>query len=210
MRTAPCPAACPAAAHPVTAHPAAASSAVYRAARLLPLLAALAALVQAQGTFPFDPLQPGNTPLTPLVQPDITVRPLIPGLVSLRRPSTGGPVTFNLNASTYPPAQFPARYPSAPQPFNVFSSASTPWSVQMEVRSQPGQGGRMLPPRALLYRVNGGPWLPVAEVPQVILSSVGPTPGWLPMTVEFQLELQGGEVGGEYGFEVLFTATALP
>lgn len=178
--------------------------------RLL-LLAALTSLpAQAQGTFPFDPLKPVNPPLTPLVQPDITVRPLIPGLVSLRRPSTTGPVTFDLNSGNYPPAQFPARYPSAPQPFSVFSSASTPWSVQMEVRSQPGAGGQTLPPKALLYRVNGGPWLPVAEVPQVILSSVGPTPGWLPMSVEFQLELQGGEVSGEYGFEVLFTATALP
>lgn len=175
----------------------------------LALLLGLLGLTDAQ-TFPFDPLRPGNLPVTPLVQPDATIRPLIPGLVSLRRPSTTEPITFNLNASNYPPAQFPARYPSTPQPFSVFSSASTPWSVQMEVRSQPSTAGHTLPPKALLYRVNAGPWLPVAEMPQVIFSSVGPTPGWLPMAVEFQLELQGGEVSGDYGFEVVFTATALP
>ena len=50
----------------------------------------------------------------------------------------------------------------------------------------------------------------VLGAPQVVMSSVGPTPGWMPLKVEVALDLQGGETGGSYDFDLTFTAQVLP
>lgn len=143
-------------------------------------------------------------------QSDATVRPLIPSVIALRRPVEATAITFNLDATNYPPKTFPAQYLAPPQLFSVFSSASTPWTVQMEVQAQPDTAGRVIPGKQLSFRVNDGPWIPVTGGPQVVMSSVGPTPNWAPLKVEFALDLQGGEYGGEYAFDVAFTAIVLP
>ncbi|EYB69201.1 hypothetical protein DEIPH_ctg011orf0193 [Deinococcus phoenicis] len=177
---------------------------------------------RAQGTPPL-PILPGVTPLPGVTLPsslpgsgvtpaqpetDATIRPLIPDVISLRRANVS--VTFDINAGNYPPAQFPTRYLSSPQTFSVFSNTSKPWTVQMEIRSQPDVQGRTLPSRQLHYRINGGPWLDVTGAPQVVLSNVGPSGGWLPLKIEFALDLTGAEAGGGYVFDVAFTAIVLP
>ena len=151
---------------------------------------------------------PGNdgAPLPP--QTDATVRPLIPDVISLRRPNTA--VTFDINAGNYPPEKFPARYLAVPQAFSVFSNSNRPWTVQMEVHSQPDTQGRALPSKQMHYRINGGPWLDVTGAPQVVLSSIGPSGDWLPLSIEFALDLTGAEFGGSYLFDVAFTALVLP
>ncbi|WP_161780298.1 hypothetical protein, partial [Deinococcus sp. RL] len=156
------------------------------------------------GPLPLPPV-----PVTAPAQTDALLRPLIPELVVLRRPPAGS-VAFDLGPGNYPPAQFPARYTAPPQAFAVFSSSPRPWTVQLEVRSQPDALGRALPLPALSYRVNGGPWTRVTPGPQVVLSGSGPSGGWLPLNVEFALELTGAEPGGAYLFDLTFTALALP
>ncbi|MFC5847538.1 hypothetical protein [Deinococcus petrolearius] len=178
-----------------------------RAAQLGPLLAVLllAGLgpVAAQTT---DPLQP--IPVQPSSTADSSVRTLIPTLIALRRP-TAVP-TFDITTSNFPPTQYPARYLGTPQEFSVFSSASTPWTVQLEIHAAPDDQGQTIPTDRLSYRVNGGPWIKALGVPQVVMSSVGPTPGWMPLKVEVALDLQGGETGGTYDFDLTFTAQVLP
>lgn len=176
------------------------------------LLALLLTGGRAQGTLPGVPPLPGvplpGSPAPAPAETDAAVRPLIPDVISIRRPGT--PVTFEINPANYPPAQFPVRYLSAPQAFSVFSNASRPWTVQMEVHTQPDAQGRALPSQQLHYRVNGGPWTEVTGTPQVVLSNVGPSLGWLPLKIEFALDLTGAEAGGAYAFDVAFTALVLP
>ena len=155
---------------------------------------------------PGAPLPGTGTP--PASQTDATVRPLIPDVISLRRPTAA--VTFDINAGNYPPQTFPARYTASPQAFSVFSNSTRPWTVQMEVHSQPDAAGRTLPGKQMHYRVNGGPWLDVTGTPQVVLSRAGPSGDWLPLSIEFALDLTGAEAGGSYLFDVAFTALVLP
>ena len=156
---------------------------------------------------PGAPLPGTGSPEAPS-QTDATVRPLIPDVISLRRPNTA--VVFDINAGNYPPAKFPARYLAPSQAFSVFSNASKPWTVQMEVHSQPDTQGRALPSKQMHYRINSGPWLDVTGAPQVVFSHVGPSGGWLPLDIEFALDLTGAEAGGNYLFDVAFTALVLP
>ncbi|MBB6015415.1 hypothetical protein [Deinococcus radiopugnans] len=156
---------------------------------------------------PGAPLPGSGNPGAPS-QTDATVRPLIPDVISLRRPNTA--VIFDINAGNYPPTTFPARYLAPVQAFGVFSNAAKPWTVQMEVHSQPDTQGRALPSKQMHYRVNGGPWLDVTGTPQMVFSNVGPSGGWLPLNIEFALDLTGAEAGGSYLFDVAFTALVLP
>lgn len=177
-----------------------------RAGPAVLLAAALWGSAAAQGGLPFPALPlPGPAP----AQTDALLRPLIPDLIVLRRPAVTE-VTFDLGPANYPPAQFPARYFAPAQAFGVFSSSARPWTVQLEVRSQPDVQGRTLPLPGLNFRVNGGPWVQVTPGPQVVLSGSGPSAGWLPLSVEFALDLTGAEAGGGYLFDMTFTALALP
>ncbi|MCP2015233.1 hypothetical protein L1280_002394 [Deinococcus sp. HSC-46F16] len=158
------------------------------------------------GDLPFPALPlPSPAP----AQTDALLRPLIPDLIVLRRPAVTE-VAFDLGPTNYPPAQFPARYLAPAQAFGVFSSSARPWTVQLEVRAQPGVEGRTLPLPGLHFRVNGGPWVQVTPGPQVVLSGTGPSAGWLPLNIEFALDLTGAEAGGGYLFDMTFTALALP
>jgi len=139
---------------------------------------------------------------------DQQLRPLIPNLIALHSPPAN--VDFQINSKNYPPAAFPARYLSTVQAFKVFSNAATPWTVQMEVRLRPGKGGSVLPLKQLHFRVNGGPWLDVTGTPQVVMSAIGPTQGWAALNLEFALDLLGNEAVGDAGFDLSFTALALP
>lgn len=139
---------------------------------------------------------------------DASIRPLIPNVIALQSPSTT--VNFDINTQNYPPRAFPVRYQSAAQAFGVFSNAATPWTVQMAVFPRPDERGRTLPLNQLLFRINEGPWLTVTGTPQVVLSRTAPTAGWLPLNVEFALNLNGSETGGAFGFDVSFTAAVLP
>lgn len=155
---------------------------------------------------PGAPLPGTGTP--PASQTDATVRPLIPDVIALRRPNTA--VVFDINAGNYPPKAFPARYLAPTQAFGVFSNATKPWTVQMEIHTQPDTQGRALPSKQVQYRVNGGPWLKVTGAPQVVFSNVGPSGGWVPLNIDFALDLTGAEAGGSYLFDVAFTALVLP
>lgn len=139
---------------------------------------------------------------------DASIRPLIPNVIALQSPSTA--VNFDINTQNYPPRTFPVRYQSAAQAFGVFSNAATPWTVQMAVFPRPDERGRTLPLNQLSFRINEGPWLKVTGTPQVVLSRTAPTAGWLPLSVEFALDLLGSETGGAFGFDVSFTAAVLP
>lgn len=139
---------------------------------------------------------------------DAQVRPLIPNLIALRVPETQ--VDFQISNKNYPPAAFPARYVSTVQAFNIFSNAASPWTVQMEVRPRPGEGGSVLPLGQLHFRVNEGPWLGVTGTPQVVMSDTNPTQGWAKLNLEFALDLLGSEAVGDAGFDISFTALALP
>ena len=180
-----------------------------RAAQFAVLLALLAgtgpATAQTAPALP-DPLLP-PVQTTP-TSADSSVRTLIPSLIALRRPATTP--AFDISASNFPPAQYPARYLSPAQEFSVFSSASTPWTVQLEIHTALDEQGQAIPIDRLSYRVNGGPWIKALGVPQVVMSGVGATPGWAPLKVEVALDLQGGETGGDYDFDLTFTALVLP
>lgn len=139
---------------------------------------------------------------------DASIRPLIPNVIALQIPSTA--VSFDITTQNYPPRTFPVRYQSAGQAFGVFSNAATPWTVQMEVFPRADERGRTLPLNQLSFRINEGPWLKVTGTPQVVLSRTAPTAGWLPLNVEFALDLTGSETGGAFGFDVSFTAAVLP
>lgn len=141
---------------------------------------------------------------------DGTVRSLIPSTISIRRPDTVKNLVFDINPGNFPPRAYPARYLAQPQEFSIFSSATKPWTVQVELRPQPDLQGRTMPARLLSFRVNDGPWIRATGLPQVIMSNVGPTPGWLPLKLEVALDLEGGEAGGDYAFDVAFTAVVLP
>lgn len=141
-------------------------------------------------------------------KPDTVIRGLIPEVISLRSPADGQ-IDFAITPRNYPPTTFPARYLAPPRSFAVLSSSSKPWTVQMETLPNLGPQGRVPDLRSLSYRINGGGWLPVAATPQVIMSGTSPTLGWQPITLEFALDLQGGELGVE-SFNVRFTATLLP
>lgn len=139
---------------------------------------------------------------------DGTVRTLIPNLVALRRPAQ--PLTFDLSAGTFPPLEYPVRYLSPGQDYSVFASVASPWTLQLELRGQPDEHGRTLPSTLLSYRINGGPWIKATGTPQVVLSQVGPTRGWQPLRLELALDLTGDEPGGDYNFDLTFTAQVLP
>lgn len=141
-------------------------------------------------------------------QPDTVIRGLIPQVVSLRSPADGR-IDFAITPQNYPPAAFPARYLAPPKSFAVLSSSPKPWTVQMEIVPNADTRDRAPDLKNLSYRINGGGWLPVVATPQVVLSGTSPTLGWEPITLEFALDLRGGELGEE-SFSVRFTATLLP
>lgn len=141
---------------------------------------------------------------------DGTIRSLIPNTIAIRRPATTTTLSFDINAGNFPPAQYPARYLAQPQDFSLFSSAATPWIAQLEILSQPDSQGRTISTNLVSFRVNGGPWIKATGLPQVIMSGVGATPGWVPLKLEVALDLEGGEPGGDYTFDLAFTAVVLP
>lgn len=164
------------------------------------LLAGVAGMATAQTITP--PPVPTGT--------DGTVRSLIPSVIAIWRPTAAANLSFDLNSKNFPPLQYPVRYLAPAQQFNIFSSATTPWTVQLELHTQPDAQGRTLPIDLLSFRVNDGPWIKATGVPQVVMSNVGATPGWMPVKLEFALDLTGEEVGGDYAFDMTFTATVLP
>lgn len=183
--------------------------------RLFAALLLGAGLAQAQLTQPPLTQNPLTQPLTqpglipPPTDVDASLRTLIPSTLVLSRPAQASAIAFDLGKD-FPPLKFPATYPAKPQEFQVYASTARPWTVQMQVRSQPDKAGHSIPVTQLRYRVNDGPWQAVTDTPQVVQSSAGPTPGWLPLKVEFQLNLLGSEYGGEYRFDVAFTGLVLP
>lgn len=146
----------------------------------------------------------------PVDTTDATVRSLIPNIIAIRRPNTAASLNFDINANNYPPLKYPARYLAAPQAFSIFSSATTPWTVQLEVHTQPDSQGQTIPLNLISFRINDGPWIQATGVPQVVMSATGATPGWMPVKLEFALDLAGGEIGGDYAFDMTFTAIVLP
>ncbi|TSA87494.1 hypothetical protein FNU79_03155 [Deinococcus detaillensis] len=141
-------------------------------------------------------------------KPDTVIRGLIPEVISLRSPADGQ-IDFAITPQNYPPATFPARYLAPLKSFAVLSSSPKPWTVQMEIVANADTRGRVPDLKNVSYRINGGGWLPVVATPQVVLSGTSPTLGWQPITLEFVLDLQGGELDEE-SFNVRFTATVLP
>ncbi|MBB6099878.1 hypothetical protein HNR42_003338 [Deinobacterium chartae] len=131
----------------------------------------------------------------------------LPSSVALR--VSGGPPSFDITAQNYPPAAFPARYPTSPLIVGVFFNSSERWEVQLTV-PQLSSAHRPLPAGQLLYRVNNGEWNRASSAPTVIYQGVGPTGGWMDLKVEFALEVVGSETAGEISADAIFSAFTRP
>lgn len=145
-------------------------------------------------------------------QADWKVDALIPGLISVRAPTTH--IAFALSSDSYPPSAFPARY-RASEPegglleLEIFSNTEGMWSLTLEIPTLEAIGGdAWLEAKQVNYRVNGGLWTRATGAPQVILSQPGPTQGWQLVTIEFELELNGTETAGAYAMNAVLTADA--
>ena len=142
------------------------------------------------------------------------VESLIPEVISIRVPTTT--IAFDLDQATYPPAQFPARYPATQPtggvlPVQVFSNADGLWSLMLEVPDLLSETGTTLVPASqVLYRVNGGLWLHADGTPQIVYSHDGATVGWLEIRIEFALELDGSEKAGNYLINAIVSASREP
>lgn len=142
------------------------------------------------------------------------VESLIPEVISIRVPTTT--ITFELDTGTYPPAQFPARYPATQPtggvlPVQVFSNADGLWNLILEVPDLLSDTGTTLVPAShVLYRVNGGLWLHADGNPQIVYSQDGATVGWLEIRIEFALELDGSEKAGTYLINAMVSASREP
>ncbi|HET8985685.1 MAG TPA: hypothetical protein VFN03_07990 [Trueperaceae bacterium] len=142
------------------------------------------------------------------------VESLIPEVISIRVPTTT--ISFELDQATYPPAQFPARYPATQPsggvlPVQVFSNADGLWSLMLEVPDLLSDTGTTLVPASqVLYRVNGGIWLHADGNPQIVFSQEGATVGWLEIRIEFALELTGSEKAGTYLINAMVSASREP
>jgi len=153
-------------------------------------------------------------PQVALGQATWLVESLIPETLSIRVPSTT--ITFGVEGADYPPEAFPAIYSATEPsggtlPVQVFSNAEGVWNLMLEVPdllSVEGAGG--LPASQVLYRVNGGIWVRADGGPQVIYTHVGPTIGWLELTVDFALELTGSETAGTYVVNAVVSAIREP
>lgn len=153
-------------------------------------------------------------PQVALGQATWLVESLIPETLSIRVPSTT--ITFGVDDAAYPPESFPATYSATePEggtlPVQVFSNADGVWNLMLEVPdllSDVGAGA--LPASQVLYRVNGGVWVRADGGPQVIYSHVGPTIGWLELTIDFALELTGAETAGTYVVNAVVSAIREP
>lgn len=146
-----------------------------------------------------------------LCQSDWHVDVLIPDTISVGMPTQE--IAFGITHDDYPPPSFPARYPATTPDggvlaVSVFSSAEQSWSLLLEIPDMVAATGLgMIPASQVLFRVNDGLWTRGTPQPQVIYTSVGPTVGWLELSLEFQLELVGDEPPG--GFSVTTRLTAL-
>lgn len=147
---------------------------------------------------------------TAQAQSDWQVDVLIPDVISIRtaRPQ----VTFGITLEEYPPESFPAIYPAVDPPggilrAEVFANTAGSWSVLLEIPDLLDELGRaLLPADRVMFRVNGGPWVRGSPVAQVIYTSSGPTNGWQPLDIQFQLQLDGSERPGSYSVSTLLTA----
>ena len=142
------------------------------------------------------------------------VESLIPDVISIRVPTTT--IAFELDRSTYPPEEFPARYAATQPtggmlPVQVFSNADGLWSLMLEVPDLVTDTGvTLVPASQVLYRVNGGLWLHADGNPQIIYSQSGATVGWLEIRIEFALEVTGSEKAGNYLVNAIVSATREP
>ncbi|MDF1523273.1 MAG: hypothetical protein P1P87_10695 [Trueperaceae bacterium] len=142
-----------------------------------------------------------------------TVESLIPDLISIRTP--GSTISFVLDASSYPPEAFPARYrATVPEggvlPVQVFTNAEGTWSLLLEIADlRDDVGGTVVPASQVLYRVNMGPWLRGGG-PQIIHTGTVPTVGWQEFRIEFELELTGTERAGAYVVDAAVSAIREP
>lgn len=135
---------------------------------------------------------------------------LIPDTISVRLPTRE--IAFGLTHENYPPQAFPARY-AATQPeggvltVEVYATATGGWSLWLEVPDLVDDLGRgVILADQVLYRVDGGVWTRASPLPQRIHASVGPTPDWVRLNLEFQLELVGTERPGSFSVTTRLTA----
>lgn len=145
-----------------------------------------------------------------LAQSDWTVDVLVPDAISLRVPTTE--IGFELSLDNYPPESFPALYAATQPdegrlPVQVFANVDTTWIVLLAIPDLRAESGALLvPANQIRYRVNQGLWTRGDGTPQVIHTQVGPTDGWLELTLEFELELLGTEPAARYTVNALVTA----
>lgn len=145
-----------------------------------------------------------------LGQSEWRVDVLIPDTISVRMPTQE--IAFGITHDDYPPPSFPARYPATvPEGgvllVSVFSGAERGWSLLLEIPDMVATTGLgMIPARQVLFRVNDGLWTRGSPQPQVIHVGVGPTDGWLELSLAFQLELVGDEPPGSFSVTTRLTA----
>ncbi len=133
---------------------------------------------------------------------------LIPEVISIRVPTTK--ITFDLNNSNYPPENFPVRYsdslPEGELPIQIFSNTEDRWEIFLSVPDLVNVSGQtILPASQVFFKVNNGLWLPASDHPQMIYSSFGVS-DWLEINIDFEVELTGKELAGEYQVEVFISA----
>lgn len=151
---------------------------------------------------------------TTLAQATWSVESLIPDVISVRVPTTT--ITFDMTEASYPPEEFPARYPATGftadyLPVQVFSNADGVWTLMLEVPDLESEAGtKLIPASQVMYRVNGGVWLRADSTAQVIYTHSGATTGWLELRLEFVLELTGNEGAGAYQINVIVSAAQEP
>ena len=136
---------------------------------------------------------------------------LIPDAVSVRVPTTQ--ISFQVDLDNYPPNAFPARYAGSTSagdtlPVQVFSNATGPWSLLLQVPDLLGAEGQgAITADQVLFRVDGGSWQRASSAPQVIFTGSGPTTDWVTIDVEFEVELTGREAAGSFDVNAYLTAS---
>jgi|GEM_PF-165914 len=123
-------------------------------------------------------------------------------------------VNFDLTTVAFPPLAFPAYFeatdPAAPITIELFSNIAESWRLEVDFAGLlSADGGNLLPPSQIVYRLNGvGEWMPLG--PSVtLLTGQGASTAYERHVLELRLKLYGNERPGSYEGTLVFRLVPL-
>lgn len=122
-------------------------------------------------------------------------------------------VVFDLGLTGYPPPELPAYYaptePREPLRVRLFSNLEGGWALEAELEGLWTADGLVgIPPERLEVRLDGGPWLPLADA-VVLTVGQGPTGGYREHVLELRLRVHGDEPVGLFQGVLVLSLTRL-